>query len=418
MRRQPSGPGCRSPLSGRRRRRRRPRASRRRDARARARATPVQDQSFASTHRSTRRSPRPSTRLQLLLDCDAPRRVLEPPVRDQRPRAYGRRLPWPDPPRRDIDLAVPVRADPRGSCLCRSEGRADEPARHDPRRRGREVRPLDRARPLCPPWSRPSRRASSTRGDDPGMTVHAREGLCGGKTRRHRPRSRRRQRADPRQRFADLGRSPSGHGRTRSGRYRSPSGRGHWKCHRLDRRHRPTSEPGARWEARNRRTRTPAPTSPRRRPDTRHPSSHFPCSSLRATPGQAHTVARVFLAQDTTSESATPTMEARTAKMLVRFTPASDVTTDQYDETVRRLKESGDWLPEGSSTTSRSVRTVISGSARSGTRASSSTRSASVSCRCRRLLGSSFRASPSCSRSTTSSGAKTEPERAGGPGLR
>jgi hypothetical protein len=49
----------------------------------------------------------------------------------------------------------------------------------------------------------------------------------------------------------------------------------------------------------------------------------------------------------TSPESATPTMEARTAKMLVRFTPASNVTTDQYDETVRRLKESGDWLPEG-----------------------------------------------------------------------
>jgi hypothetical protein len=33
--------------------------------------------------------------------------------------------------------------------------------------------------------------------------------------------------------------------------------------------------------------------------------------------------------------------------MLVRFTPASNVTTDQYDETIRRLEKSGDWLPDG-----------------------------------------------------------------------
>jgi hypothetical protein len=33
--------------------------------------------------------------------------------------------------------------------------------------------------------------------------------------------------------------------------------------------------------------------------------------------------------------------------MLVRFTPTSDVTTEQYDETIRRLEKSGDWLPEG-----------------------------------------------------------------------
>jgi len=32
--------------------------------------------------------------------------------------------------------------------------------------------------------------------------------------------------------------------------------------------------------------------------------------------------------------------------VLVRFTPAS-VTTEQYDETIRRLEKSGDWLPEG-----------------------------------------------------------------------
>jgi hypothetical protein len=49
----------------------------------------------------------------------------------------------------------------------------------------------------------------------------------------------------------------------------------------------------------------------------------------------------------TTPASATPTMDARKTSMLVRFTPASDVTTDQYDETIRRLESSGDWLPEG-----------------------------------------------------------------------
>jgi hypothetical protein len=40
-------------------------------------------------------------------------------------------------------------------------------------------------------------------------------------------------------------------------------------------------------------------------------------------------------------------MDARKTSMLVRFTPASDVTTEQYDETIRRLESSGDWLPDG-----------------------------------------------------------------------
>jgi hypothetical protein len=40
-------------------------------------------------------------------------------------------------------------------------------------------------------------------------------------------------------------------------------------------------------------------------------------------------------------------MDARKTKFLVRFTPAADVTTEQYDETIRRLEKSGDWLPEG-----------------------------------------------------------------------
>jgi hypothetical protein len=41
------------------------------------------------------------------------------------------------------------------------------------------------------------------------------------------------------------------------------------------------------------------------------------------------------------------TMDARKTRILARFTPASNVTTEQYDETIRRLEQSGDWLPEG-----------------------------------------------------------------------
>ncbi len=48
----------------------------------------------------------------------------------------------------------------------------------------------------------------------------------------------------------------------------------------------------------------------------------------------------------TTPASATPTMDARKTRLLVRFTP-STLTSDQYDETIRRLEKSGDWLPEG-----------------------------------------------------------------------
>ena len=33
--------------------------------------------------------------------------------------------------------------------------------------------------------------------------------------------------------------------------------------------------------------------------------------------------------------------------ILARFTPASAVTTHQYDESIRRLEESGDWPPDG-----------------------------------------------------------------------
>ena len=49
----------------------------------------------------------------------------------------------------------------------------------------------------------------------------------------------------------------------------------------------------------------------------------------------------------TSPESTTPTMDARKTRFLVRFTPASNLTTDQYDETIRRLEKAGDWLPDG-----------------------------------------------------------------------
>jgi hypothetical protein len=40
-------------------------------------------------------------------------------------------------------------------------------------------------------------------------------------------------------------------------------------------------------------------------------------------------------------------MGSRTSSILVRFTPAPGVTTEQYDETVRRLEALGNWPPEG-----------------------------------------------------------------------
>ena len=33
--------------------------------------------------------------------------------------------------------------------------------------------------------------------------------------------------------------------------------------------------------------------------------------------------------------------------VLVRFTPAGATTTEQYDETIRRLQEAGDFPPDG-----------------------------------------------------------------------
>jgi len=49
----------------------------------------------------------------------------------------------------------------------------------------------------------------------------------------------------------------------------------------------------------------------------------------------------------TSPESATQNMPDRSTSILVRFTAAPEVTTEQYDETIRRLEKSGEWLPEG-----------------------------------------------------------------------
>jgi hypothetical protein len=47
------------------------------------------------------------------------------------------------------------------------------------------------------------------------------------------------------------------------------------------------------------------------------------------------------------TEPATPISGARTSSVLARFTAAPGVTTEQYDETLRRLEPMGNWPPEG-----------------------------------------------------------------------
>jgi hypothetical protein len=49
----------------------------------------------------------------------------------------------------------------------------------------------------------------------------------------------------------------------------------------------------------------------------------------------------------TSPESAVRSMPDRSTSVLARFTAAPGVTTEQYDETLRRLEKSGDWLPDG-----------------------------------------------------------------------
>jgi hypothetical protein len=49
----------------------------------------------------------------------------------------------------------------------------------------------------------------------------------------------------------------------------------------------------------------------------------------------------------TSAPSPAPTVDASKTRVLARFTAAPNVTTEQYDETIRRLEKSGDWLPKG-----------------------------------------------------------------------
>ena len=53
--------------------------------------------------------------------------------------------------------------------------------------------------------------------------------------------------------------------------------------------------------------------------------------------------------ESATQSTTDPGMSTRDPGMriLVRFTAAPGVTADQYDETIRRLEKSGDWLPKG-----------------------------------------------------------------------
>jgi hypothetical protein len=53
------------------------------------------------------------------------------------------------------------------------------------------------------------------------------------------------------------------------------------------------------------------------------------------------------MATTTSPVSVTPSEGARSSSVLVRFTAAANVTTEQYDESIRHLEKLGDWPPEG-----------------------------------------------------------------------
>ena len=53
------------------------------------------------------------------------------------------------------------------------------------------------------------------------------------------------------------------------------------------------------------------------------------------------------MATTTSPDSVSPTMGGRTSTVLARFKAAPAVTSEQYDETVRRLEALGNWPPEG-----------------------------------------------------------------------
>ena len=53
------------------------------------------------------------------------------------------------------------------------------------------------------------------------------------------------------------------------------------------------------------------------------------------------------MATTISDSAATRTMDAPKTRILARFNASRNVTTEQYDEAIRRLEKSGDWLPEG-----------------------------------------------------------------------
>jgi hypothetical protein len=53
------------------------------------------------------------------------------------------------------------------------------------------------------------------------------------------------------------------------------------------------------------------------------------------------------MATTTSPDSATPSTGSRTSSVLARFNAGPAVTTEQYDETLRRLEALGNWPPEG-----------------------------------------------------------------------
>ncbi len=109
------------------------------------------------------------------------------------------------------------------------------------------------------------------------------------------------------------------------------------------------------------------------------------------------------------------TMDASKTMILARFTAAPNVTTEQYDETIRRLEKSGDWPPEG---LEYHVAVKANGNLRVSEIWDSREQFDDFGERLMPVLktsGSSFRASLRCSRSTTSSGGKSRSGNEQGP---
>jgi hypothetical protein len=53
------------------------------------------------------------------------------------------------------------------------------------------------------------------------------------------------------------------------------------------------------------------------------------------------------MATTTTPDSATASSGSRTPSILARFNAGPAVTSEKYDETIRRLEALGNWPPEG-----------------------------------------------------------------------